>query len=68
MRAGVTRVRDAVADAVLGTTVLCATAEEDAELLAWNGRLTIAERNDAREQEARRRVRLLLDTTVARPA
>jgi len=67
LRTGVTRVRDAVADAVLGATVLCATAEEDAELLAWNGRLTAAERNQARaeiEDEARRRVRLLLDTTA----
>ena len=60
-------VRNAVSDAGSVASVPGAAAEEDAELLAWNGRLTGRELNQARaeiEQKAMRRLRRLLDTTA----
>src|SRR5215471_5587406 len=67
LRMGGRSVRNAVSDAGSVASVPGAAAEEDAELLAWNGRLTGRELNQARaeiEQKAMRRLRRLLDTTA----
>ena len=61
--AGGAVVRDAVAEVARTSALAPAHAEEDSEWLAWNGRLTAAERGSARarvEEQGRARLRRIL--------